>query len=154
MRVRNGDDADIGWSNCIKAGKNSSTHQSQGKTLITVAVIITAGQNVALSQVLVNLADHAVYAVVGRSGAKKVVAVGVRRLIGGGPGIPGQQTGNHRIHHSSIRGNCLIELVLRGNGGDGGKAHILSLSLIGHKPERLVFYKRPAQRESILVVLE
>ena len=74
----------------IEAGQQAGSQLGERETLITVSEVIASGEQVVGIEVVVNLGNHAVHAILERSSSGKIVAGGAAGLeLGPNDGIQG-----------------------------------------------------------------
>ena len=154
MREGTGDEVDGRRRVGVVAGEDAAAEQAEREALVAVAEEVPHRQEIRLADVLVDLPDHAVDTVAEGRGRLQVVAVLVRRLVGGGPGLPFENAAHDRVERAAIRRHCRRKLLVGRHACETGQPAFLPLPLVGSEEERAVLPDRPAERAAELVVAE
>ena len=132
----------------------ASPSQAQREALVTVSEEIAAGQPIRIAaQVLIDLENQAVHAIVERVAHRKSSAAGGSRRERHAPGITSQQVRDHGIDHAT-RASKSGDIASGGHSNAERRVAMLALPFVRGEEECFVLEYRPAQRAAKLVIVE
>ena len=86
----------------VVAGQEPAAEQAQREALVAVAEEVADRQQIDRADVLIELRDEAVHAIVEERRRLQVVAVLIRRLVGRRPGVPIEDALDHGIDDAAV----------------------------------------------------
>src|ERR1700722_8457831 len=161
--IRKRNQLDPCWSDRVETGQKAAGQLRKWETLVAVPEIVAAGQQIVGIEVVVNLRNQAIHAVLEAGGDGEIVntasalvahpAWDIRRR----PRISGQQRRHDRAHGFTPGRDIGLGSRNHGRIGHAALARLrsrLALSLVIHIEEGMVFENWAAQRTAKLIVVE
>src|SRR6266404_2686117 len=141
-----------GRGNRVEPGQNTARQYRQREGLIAGAVVIAAGHLVSLVKRMIDLPDKAVDIVACRRSDEEVRGrIKQRdRAVRRRPRLSREKFRDDRIRCAAQRG----DLARIGHSRYRVQTYPLALAFVAREPKRFVFYYRPAERHSELIVAE
>ena len=167
LNVRDGHQLHTRRGDRVKARQEAPSQLSKWEALVAIAKVIAARQQVVGIEVVVDLGNHAIHAILESSGHREigtsrassfVIQSRIGRIvqnrdIGLRVGIPGQQRSDHSIG-LTVGCNVRSDLSRIRYAACPRLCPGFALAFVVHIEERLVLRNRAAQRAAKLVVVE